>query len=101
LPVQAFAFPLFTNTARTNELGRRPSHQSTEEARTAFVVNAPPALQGTALNSKPQSGAFDTLMPAAAAEAENPRAAVTPPAISRIFAILTRDLASIFFSGRS
>jgi hypothetical protein len=81
-PVHALALPLFANTARTCRFGSTLSHQSTDEARTAFVVKAPAALQGASLTSKPQSGPFDALMPAAAADAEKPCAAVTPPCIS-------------------
>jgi hypothetical protein len=79
--VHAFALPALQKTARTFEAGRTLSHQSTDDARTLFAVNAPAAAQGVWLTSSASSGAPEVLMPALIAEALNPLAAVIPPVI--------------------
>src|SRR5215471_9060423 len=77
-PVQAFAPPELSTTARTRPLASTPWLQRTGAALTRFEVNTPAAAaDGPSLITTATSGFPDVLIPAATPAARKPTAAVT------------------------
>ena len=83
-PVQAFAQPLLTMTARAGPPDRaRCSRETTTGAACArLVVKTAAAVAGVSETSSARSSAPLALMPALTPAARNPRGVVTPPPVS-------------------
>src|SRR5258707_264355 len=83
-PVQAFAFPLFTTTARISAERMLFAQNRTGAALIRLVVNVAAAMAGLSGTIRARSGPgfFSPLIPHRTAEARNPLGAVTPPLIS-------------------
>jgi hypothetical protein len=98
-PVQAFAQPELQKNALILFEGSMDSHQSTLEARMAFVVKVPAAAAGVSLTTMARSLLPDALIPAFTPAAQKPAAAVTPPLIVSMFDFLIRTVCSFFVYG--
>src|SRR3984957_3965674 len=83
-PVQAFAFPLFTTTARISAERRWFAETRTGAAFILLVVNVAAATAGKSETIRARSGPgfVSPLIPHRTAEARNPLGDVTPPLIS-------------------